>query len=390
MHHAALVLLFLFLPCTLAAEGLDQQLIREGVEAENQGDIDTARERYLHAQQYLHREEGVWTLSQIDLIDRLTRIALANNDQQQADKQQSHRFRIIEHNFNDSHPEFVGALVGLAAYRDVTLRYSEARRLYRTATAIHHEHLFNPATVKLLSNQYLRGVCCRQSDIDKATASIQAAGNLDSAEKAELLIRVADIGIFAGRAEYSQVMYSEATQLSSPVEQSLSQPTLLGVSRVDQMTRAYTRAIERSRKLRKHRLRVDQYVPPGSLVGSPLPICEARMQDLVGTLDVQDYQIKLTLEVMPSGKTSNIQIVSSNAPVALNNLMRKLYRIARFRPGLGSDNAQEIELVQTFGSATEIDPVDRFPYSDISAAHGCFALGLLHDRDSVPSMAGLR
>ena len=371
-------LLILVLSPSLKADDADS-LIKTAFSAYESQDFATAREHFLRAQQEMHKQEGVWTLSQLPIVDHLSEIALRDNDIRTADRVQRYRLKIVSRNFGPDSAEVARAMGTLGNYQQMLARYTRADELFSQASQIDTPGEHNPAASAILFNQYLKGFCCKDRLLQDARRAIHKAGNLDSAERAALLIDLGDVAIMAGEPDASARMYRDAVHVSEPVADRLAKPAFLGISRKDRMTRTYVDAIHKSRHYDQQRLFADHTIKPGQLVGSPMPMCESRLQDVVGGDDYGAYRIRLGMEIHTNGRARKIRVIESNAPTEMDRLVKKLYGISRFRPASNGENkTQTIEITQTFGPIA-IHEVTDFPHSTLATTHGCFAMSQYFD-----------
>ena len=179
----------------------------------------------------------------------------------------------------------------------------------------------------------------------------------------------------AERPALSHENYRRAIETSGLVAGQLATPRFLGISRTDRMTRAYADAIKTSRYHNMTSFSPRKKVKPGQLIGSPMPLCESQMHNLVGQADYSKYTVRLSMQITAGGHAKRVRVVESNAPATLGNLVAKLYGVSRFRPVVdaqGRAQKNDIEVTQTFAQPDATSNV--FPHSDVATAHGCFAL----------------
>ncbi|MBL4681750.1 MAG: hypothetical protein JKY88_13640 [Pseudomonadales bacterium] len=113
------------------------------------------------------------------------------------------------------------------------------------------------------------------------------------------------------------------------------------------------------------------------LVGAPVPMCASEISELNKNKDYANYIIDLEFEVSEIGRANNIKIVSSNAPIAVNRLFRRLVHHYRFRPSLvdGKPATEKMQLHQTFGET--VDATNQFAVGMVATIHGCNLLATI-------------
>ena len=386
--HRLLALLFL-LP-SIAFGGTEESVsLDAAIEAYRNGQFAEAREGFMEIQQALHRKEGVWTLSQLDILDYLQAIAVFTGDQESVDRLQILKLSVVEQNYPANHPATISATLAYGEYQQLKARYETARDIFRQTSEQRMETGFNPAPIRLLKNQYLRGVCCKTSTFEEASLTLSEAQGVDQADRAKHLLDMGDLRVLSSRPETSVEYYREAGRAMPALRTHLSKPALIGISRGDRMARVYRDVIDESRqRILLSPLANTKSV--GAVTGHPLPVCESHIQGLLGAEDSASLEARLALKVAPTGRAENVTVVASNAPARLTRLVKRLYEISRFRPALVDEDAhtEQIEITQSFTS-----PEDRgtgFSLSHVATIHACSALARDHDSPVMNGLANIR
>jgi len=198
-------------------------------------------------------------------------------------------------------------------------------------------------------------------------------------DRARRLIELGNLGIMAGRAGDSIDYYRRAVAALPTQAPAFAHPVFLGISGADRMVRVYRDALAASRHFDATHSHLASGKPPGALIGSPMPLCESRLTDLVGDVPYRDYRMTLQVAVSPAGKVTDVDVVDSNAPSAFNRLVSRLYRAARFRPRMasGKSTADVVRVEQRFDETSPAGRKAAFPTARIGTMHGCFAMAQL-------------
>jgi hypothetical protein len=360
-----------------------------GINAYQNGQFTEAREAFVELQLALHRNEGVWTLSQIDILDYLAAMASIEGDRESADRMQNLKLRVVEHNYPANHPLTVSATLDFAEYQQRMGRYEVARDILEETIEHQMETGYNPAHIRLLKNQYIRGVCCKKSTLEQAHLTLSEAHELDSTDRAKHLLDLGDLTVMSGSPLTSADYYRGAVRILPGLRTHMETPALIGISRSDRMARAYLDVTREHRRL-DSRYSLESANPSGAIVGSPLPVCESGVQDLLGSEDYASMEVKLALTVSPEGKAKDITVVESNAPVRLTRLVKRLYEITRFRPALVDDvaSSEQIEITQSFEPLT--NPSGGLPLAHVATVHTCSELAGFYDWQDMNGLANIR
>lgn len=337
-------------------------------------------EYFKRAQHAMHRNEGVYTLSQIPLIDLMTRASLVSGNVQLVDELLQFKHRIYRKNFGQQHVKTVPSLVELGNWYQARALYGEAELRYEKAIDIlsndHKAQDWLAMSLRSLAfNQYLQGRCCDPVLVDQLTDTAIGADQISA------IVEIADMSLLQSQPDLAvrlyRVAWNEDKQLINEI---MDRPVLLGVSRIDRMVRAYhsVLAVSLQHRMKHDRFRLvsDPAVPPGQLLGSPLPVCEARLRELTSE-DYRDYRVDLRLTVTPEGQPVQVRIVSSNAPGGVNQLLERVISVSRFRPQMvnGKPVRHTMDIHQTFRETVDVQvKTDSVREDNLAVFHGCHLL----------------
>jgi hypothetical protein len=143
-------------------------------------------------------------------------------------------------------------------------------------------------------------------------------------------------------------------------------PELLGVSRVEDVHKAYYLTVEgrsdsyktvfRVRNRNSFEISSDpkKEKPATSIIGEPLALCHSQALELARTSDTEDlaqYFVDVNFTVTSEGGVQNVSLLDSNAPGRLQKYVTNTLRQSRYRPTFREGEAVEtknIKLRQTF------------------------------------------
>ena len=361
------------------------------------GDFELqAMDMYESALNILHRQQGVHTPKQIEILNRMAPLTAGLGDLDRTTRFYRFRHEVHRQNFGDRDSSTVEAQLDLGYWLQGIGSYSEAKA---TFTNILDTLGPDPSLGKLrwraanaiLFTQYLNGTCC---DDELLASSLEDLINDPATDQSELLtgtLLKADLQIMGG--ERSAIgTYQDYGELNETLHQPSAQVELLGISRLDHMIRAYLETAMDS-SVRQHSARTlnASNYPPGTLLGSPMPFCANQVNELAKGKQLDQLEIHAKVTLTERGKVKKIRIVESNAPRALNGLFRDILRSTRFRPAMieGEVARADLDIHQRFDNSRGIN--DRnlaFPPSITAAFHGCHLVAEeLNPRDSGPAIA---
>ena len=352
------------------------------------GNHDKALESFHKAQHIIHRTEGVKSVAQHKILDWISVVHLKNNDAKLVDTLQRFKYEIYRDTYGEMDPRTVPAMIELGNWLQSTGQYSDSVKAFRQAIEVSEEHNLPTTTLKrslngLAYTYYLKGECCADEYMTIAAEAVGRDNAFDNVEKSRAYIEAADMSlILDGRGQsQSQALYEEAWHYGSSLNQvQYGKPAVLGISRVDRMVRAY-RPISQMKVYKipqeTHTFGTRKKPAPVEIVGAPLQFCAAEIKDLVKNRDYSSYVVDLNFDVLPNGRATDIKIVETNAPSVLNQLIRRMIRLHRFRPKLaeGVPVREQMQMRQTFGADQKAD-TEQFPPSKLAAIYGCHLLAM--------------
>lgn len=336
------------------------------------GNTESALDYFQRAQNISHRNEGVYSPKQLEIIRQLTNIALVEGDFEHADQQQRFSFFVERHHLDESDPQLLAAYDSMADWYMLTGQPRRARRLLQEALEIAEQRNMDTLTIatNINKSRRLEGLCCRVKQLEEALASHEAA---ERDTKVAAYFELADSYILAGKSEVAADLYQLAHQ-AAPLT-SYSPPKPISSKRVMPSQRkirgttyklrrdVFSNRIEPVRVWEKD-LIDDEELPPQwfivdgdqeqigifhpdirtsedaqqkaeQLVGSPLLFQESQLNNLLSrrfTKTRDQITIDLVFDVMPDGNLENIEVLSSNGPSKLNRLVTDALRRVYFRP----------------------------------------------------------
>lgn len=352
-------------------------LTRLGIIALHQQDYEGAIDYFKQGQNVLHRAEGVYTMTQSRLLDLMMQASVSSNRLEFANSLIEFKYELYKRNLGEADPRSVAVLISLADWYQAGGLYAAARREYEhainllKASGATGQQMMRPITA-LAYNDYLEGRCCASDLLADITSEVLADGETRSRERAQALILAGDINLMSDAAEEAEAYYREAQQQDGRL---LLEPVLLGISTRDRMMRAYK--VVFSRQTVSRRPRHEDPIPPGQLVGSPMPFCEARVRELAKARDYHDFYISFELTVTPSGRAREVEVIDTNVPFGLRSLAKRMLQLSRFRPGLdaGAPVARRVRIEQRFSTNVKLQSSDDpFPPANLAVFHSCHGL----------------
>ena len=367
-------------------------------------DYEAATESIHRAQHLSHRHEGVHTKRQLEGVELMTRIYLAEGKPMLADKQQRFAYYVMTHAAEENSLELLPAIDKLADWYTQTGQLQRARKITEHGVEIIELH-FGPDAIEqlpylqqLAKLKRLQRICCSTRIMEQALALVDNNSETNSELKASTYVEVADAYAIAGKDELAAQYYAQAWSTMSPTAREeafgepkrivLSQPLnqrRIGQTRImrldqDVFGRREYRQITRDELLREDSLppqeffvteddnnynvrildrsisRDYQQEDTMSTIGKPfkflhkqlLQVLPARFHrgELLNTVEVE-----LVFDVDAEGRTQNIKTIPDAAPTKLQRLMRDVVRKTRFRPRMEDGMlvaTEDFRLIQKF------------------------------------------
>lgn len=367
-------------------------------------DYDAATESIQRAQHLSHRHEGVHTTRQLEGIDLMTRIYLAQGKPMLADKQQRFSFYVTTHAAEENSLERLPAIDKLADWYTQTGQLQRARKLTEHGIEIVEQH-FGAESIKqlpylqqLAKLKRLQRVCCSTRIMEQALTLVENNPEIESELKASTYVEVADAYSISGKDEQAAQYYEKAWSAMSPVAraEAFGEPRRIVLSRpLNRHRFGQTRILRVNqdvfgrreyRQISRDELLLEESLPPQEFfvteddsnynvrildrsiaqdyqqedamrtTGKPFKFLYKQLLQVVparfhrGNL-LNTIEVELVFDVDAQGRTQNVKTIQDAAPTKLQRLMRDVVRKTRFRPRMEAGILVETEnyrLIQKF------------------------------------------
>ena len=344
---------------------LFNSVIARGIAAYQLDDFEQAREDFHWGQNILHRNEGVLTFSQAEILNWLTRVHLSDKELFKADTQQRFLLRVAEERFEDDHEtltaikqnvaEYLGQRASLISPLEDEPTRAVRQAMFAESLTLLEElietleqragftsiELINPLRA-LARIRHLQGTGFRLAEgpLERVLSILQSQENLDDEDLAQAWLDLGDGRVLSGNPS-SQDAYREAW-------------TLLASSTPEAIERFNAPVMLLPKKITPLYLeRWPTKTEPG----------EALYTDL-------------SLIVTEEGKTKGVKIIDRTVSAKYSRWARSRLSYSRFRPAVqdGEPVSQTIELRQPFEvlekASEERDEAEKAAVIDDSSAAG--------------------
>ena len=344
---------------------LFNSVIARGIAAYQLDDFEQAREDFHWGQNILHRNEGVLTFSQAEILNWLTRVHLSDKELFKADTQQRFLLRVAEEHFEDDHETLTAIKQNVAEYLGqraslISPLEDEPTRAVRQAMFAESLTLLEElietleqragfTSIELIKPlralariRHLQGTGFRLAEgpLERVLSILQSQENLDDEDLAQAWLDLGDGRVLSGNPS-SQDAYREAW-------------TLLASSTPEAIERFNAPVMLLPKKITPLYLeRWPTKTEPG----------EALYTDL-------------SLIVTEEGKTKGVKIIDRTVSAKYSRWARSRLSYSRFRPAIqdGEPVSQTIELRQPFEvlekASEERDEAEKAAVIDDSSAAG--------------------
>ena len=345
------------------------------------GNIELAHETFNRAQHIIHRNEGVYSPTQFDILQIKTRLAMQGGEPLEADGLQRFLFFLNRHNFEDL--EVLPAYLDMGKWYMETGQYRRAQKVLTEAVTLIHGsageydlRLLEPLQL-IAKSRRLRGVCCTEKYLVKVLEIVKNNDSVPQDTLATAYAELADAYTVSGKSKDAAKFYSLATQtVDSGV---LQEPRMIAMSKQLDGIRRHNTQMFRPRgdlftaRRPMHRMSLEEqleaaYQPPQrfvlplsentydvkikdamqsnstseptlKMVGKPFQFIFRQLKTILpGSLrneaNLANITIALSFTVTETGAIRDIEVTKSNAPFKLNRLMKEAVRKTRFRPAL--------------------------------------------------------
>lgn len=373
---------------------------------------ELAKETFQRAQHITHRNNGVYALEQLELLDWITRVSIKTGEAEDADVQQKFYYRVNLKNYGEDDPRMVPAMNRSGEWLTATGQFSAALDMFRKAIVLLEEidgserDMLRPLR-GISSVLYLKGVCCAEKPLQEVLDSIRRDPTADRADEIDAMIHIADMNMMNKNRKQAQQIYQSAwNKLASEdgtnnqAESVFGTPVLLGVRGIKDVVAAFIRT--------DYTARLEVIYPDVSengntwsisfgskeskrgkkLIGGPLPLCYPQVMHLThagSEEELQAFYMDLDFTVTDAGNVAHVSIIDSNVPHRLKRYVTNLLRKFRYRPRLIEGEAVDTDMTirQTFHDDGHLDPVPReslnrtIADSNRAASLGCQLLAMV-------------
>ena len=353
-------------------------------------ELESATDQLRRAQNIAHRNEGVYTPRQFEVITLLTQIALSEENYRAADTQQKFAFFVQSHHLDPQSPEILSTYSEMANWYMFTGQTRRARRLLEEgvekATSLELDPLL--LAIELSKARRLEGTCCPSKEL---LALVEKSSNSDRDTLAKAYLELADAFILA-RKEKIAIEYFVKAREVSPRSLNVDPRPILARSVITdpqaQRAEIYHLKKDRFNQRRLNRstyeeIIEDAYAKPQwfildgdrvhkgfivpdrnanssqdrkikELVGSPILFSIDQLNNVIPLRlkkRMEELKIELSFTVTSGGDLKEIEVKKSTAPVKLNRLVVDSLKKAYYRPGLVNGlpiTTKNVPFVQTF------------------------------------------
>ncbi|MFT7242677.1 MAG: tetratricopeptide (TPR) repeat protein [Candidatus Azotimanducaceae bacterium] len=348
-------------------------------------DYDGAIASIQRAQHLSHRHEGVHTPLQLEGLEIMTQIYLAQDKPMMADKQQRFAFYVGSRYAGSDSLEALPAIEKLADWFTKTGQLHRARKLNEKGIEIVENH-FGENTIKqlpylqqLAKLKRLQRVCCSTRVMEQALSLVENNLEIPNELKATTYLEVADAYTISGDEDNAANYYQKAWGLMSPVirQETFATPHRIVFSqplnhhrsintkvfRVEQdaFGRRDYRQVSRDDQLMMESLPPQEFVmteddddynvrirdrtvsrdfeqePAMRTVGTPFKFLHKQLLQILPNRFRHDeilaeVEMEFQFEVDIDGRVHNIELLTEDVPIKLERTMREVVRKSRFRP----------------------------------------------------------
>lgn len=361
----------------------------------NRADYELAMNTLRRAQHITHRNEGVYSLEQLTLIDSLTMLEIKTGRIENADTQQRFYYSINLKNYGKDDQRILPAINRMAEWFSASGQLDKSLRFYKKALDVINKLELGEAEklrpLRGLSTvKYLKGFCCIDEHLREALRIIMTHPGSDHVDKLDALVHLADMHMINKKRRIANQYYQDAwnrLRSGNPATQALfNSPELLGVSGVEDVHKAYYLTIEGPILMDKKvylsknsgqsslQVNIGQKRKPvhTPIIGEPLSLCHSQVLELARTNSTEDlgqYFVDLSFTVTSGGSVRNVSLLDSNAPSRLQRYVTNTLRQTRYRPTFWQGEAidsKNLKIRQTF-SGDRATQESRTPFSRTNA-----------------------
>ncbi len=296
-----------------------------------QGKLATATDQLRRAQHITHRNDGVYSAQQTDVVDLIADINVAQKNYLEADRQQLFNLKVGENVFGEDSLELVPRLEKAGAYfrrRGIALPYvtsavfseaptitrkdradifAESIRLYDRALSI-QEVNYGPADLRLVNT--LRSLA--------QTRMAQISGRRYAEDALERVVRIISSDPMTDVAEHAVALIDLADTY-----------TITGNRKAEKTYLAAWDLLSQSPELTNQR---DEIFNSVTRISPMAPLYNVIARRPTKAEEGEEIFVDVTYSVRPDGRASDISLLNSNAQVDQKKKVRLWLRDSRFRP----------------------------------------------------------
>ena len=354
------------------------------------GDTEEGIESLRRAQNIAHRNEGVHTPTQLQIVEKLTELALGDEEFEEANKHKRFSYFINRHTFENDEPGLLNAHAEIARWYIFTGQPRRARKITQEALTLAEESGQDLLPIAILENRarLMEGICCNPRHLNKVLAKAENEALPDSLSA--IYMEIADTLILGGRSERAAEYLARAnaiTPLSSPprpltfrrnLEPLNTQFKEVFKPRQDPLsTNSRLERLTRDEWLEEPEVKPQWFVfDPNeehlgfstrdvhetydretrtyAMVGHPVVFKETQLDQILPPRlqrNKEELSIEVRFTVTETGDLENIEVIESNAPIKVDRLLKRALRRTYYRPALedGTPVASEnVSFIQTF------------------------------------------
>lgn len=356
------------------------------------------------AQHITHRNDGVYSLDQLIIVDWITSNHLKTNAFSAADVQQRFSYRINEVNFGADDPRMIAAMTKLGNWFRNSGQLADALKIYRKSLRLLEQQgtdsdlqLIEPLRA-ISSTLYLQGGCCPDEPLDRALNILLNDPGSDEQDRVEALLDLADMLLLKRNGSRAKQLYQKvwrmmaSDKVGKTSEEFFSKPTRLGISQTDDVVSAFRKAKKGYSRGKPDVIYLnapakhapvadvdDEEKGQRGLIGSPLPLCYPQLLDLAkvtGKEQLANYYMDFDFTVNEDGQVVEIAVVDSNTPPKLGRYVKNMLQRTRFRPRFSEGEpvaSKHMGMHQTFTIGQGMNYPSDSPLADSNAAifQGC-------------------
>ena len=354
-----------------------------------EGDFDSATDTLHRAQNISHRNHGVHTPRQLELVSMLTNMALANGSYDDANRQQKFRFFVTRHHLDDSNPEVLSAYAEMGEWFMNTGQTRRARRLLNEGITLaeHLEQTPLPLAILINKTRRMEGL---NTHPESLLATLEPIERNDRDTVVSARLEIADSLILSRKHEQAAAYYGRVAEMSALAGNSGPQPITMkrnlarlradtdrfrlernffGQTRLDRMTREEMLEDHNVKPqwflMNANQTRQGFNIPDShqrgnlerkteQLIGDPLLFSEEQLGNLLShriKKRLHELRIEVSFTVLANGDLDDIEIIESTAPIKLDRLIMDSLRRVYYRPALENGipvEQHDFRLIQTF------------------------------------------